>query len=211
MALRYSVPCLCIVAIFNASLAHAAPQCAPTATTPVRNYPGAANIPPSNNLMLPAGKVHEAEGQKFTLSGRVVDKNCMPIPEAVVELWQNDPFGKWHLAGGAERATPNAVFAGAGRTYTDNDGRFNFVSAFPAPLGKRAPFVNLKISAPSFRDAHTALFFSDDVRNEKDEVYKRLKPKARQDVTISMQQDEEGNLIGTVEVVLPGNAPYRTY
>lgn len=199
----------CLVLL--ASPASAAPKCPPTERVATQNYPRASTIPTSNNLLQPAGKAVEAEGQKFILVGRVLDSTCTPIPEAVVELWQNNPFGKWTLAGSTELATPNAVFAGAGRTYTDGDGVFRFITAFPAPLGKRAPFVNVKVSASGLKNTSTALFFSDDARNDSDAVYKKLSAKTREDVTIKMQQDANGELTGLIDIVLPGKAPHRTY
>lgn len=205
------------------SLVMAEPVCAPTAQVKTQNYPGAAAVVTSNNLLLPAGKAVEASGQKIIIAGRVLDTRCAPVQEAVVELWQNSPTGRWLLAGREDLATPNAVFAGAGRTYTDSEGRFSFVTAFPAPLTykatrnkrtytlTRAPFVNIKITANQMPALSTALFFSDDVRNDKDEVYGKLSSKARGDVTVRMREDDAGDLVGDIELVLSGKSPYRTY
>jgi hypothetical protein len=57
----------------------------------------------------------------------------------------------------------------------------------------------------------TALFFSDDVRNDKDEVYSKLGSKARKDVTIRMMQNDESELFGDIDFILAGKSPYRTY
>lgn len=203
--------------------AQAEPSCEPNARVPIQNYPGAAAVITSNNLLLPAGKAVEASGQKIVIQGRVLDARCAPVQEAVVELWQNSPAGRWLLAGREDLATPNAVFAGAGRTYTDSEGRFSFITAFPAPLTyqvrrdkrtftiTRAPFVNVKISADKMAPFTTALFFSDDVRNDKDEVYSKLGSKARKDVTIRMMQNDESELFGDIDFILAGKSPYRTY
>ena len=215
---------LCIVMVVaTAAAAQAEPSCTPNARVATQNYPGAAVVITSNNLLLPAGKAVEAGGQKIVIQGRVLDARCAPVQEAVVELWQNSPTGRWLLAGREDLATPNAVFAGAGRTYTDSEGRFSFITAFPAPLTyrvtrnkrtytiTRAPFVNLKISAEKMDTFTTALFFSDDVRNDKDEVYSKLSSKARSDVTIRMQQNDASELVGDIELVIAGKSPYRTY
>ena len=214
---------LFVMACFTASTVSAEPVCAPTSRVPTQKYPGAAAIITSNNLLLPAGKAVEASGQKIIIQGRVLDSRCAPVQEAVVELWQNSPTGRWLLAGREDLATPNAVFAGAGRTYTDHAGRFRFITAFPAPLTNqeqgdkrsyavaRAPFVNLKISAKALPTLDTALYFSDDVRNDKDDSYRKLSGKGRSDVTIRMQQNDENELVGDIELVIAGKAPYQTY
>jgi protocatechuate 3,4-dioxygenase beta subunit len=196
---------------FPMQAAWAAPACKPTATVKVQNYPGASSIVTSNNLVQPAGKSVAAEGQKLIIKGRVLDSRCMPIPEMVVELWQNSPTGRWLLAGDRDLATPDPVFAGVGRTYTDNEGRFTFITAFPAPLGKSAPFVNVKVKGYGMADFSTALFFENDARNDNDTGYKKLESPTRQSVTLSMSQSEEGDIVGAIDLVLPSKAPYRTY
>ena len=201
----FMVPCTL------ASVAVAEPSCTPTAHVPTQNYPGANAVLTTNNLLLPTGKAVAAEGQKITIRGRVVDARCAPVKEAIVELWQNSPTGRWLLAGQEDVASANPVFAGAGRTYTDSDGRFTFITAFPAPIGKRAPFVNIKIIGAGLTTYSSALFFSDDVRNDKDDNYRKLAGKSRSDMTIKMQQDDTGALNGTIELVLAGKAPFRTY
>jgi protocatechuate 3,4-dioxygenase beta subunit len=198
--------------------------CNPTNAVATVNYPGARAVHPSNNLILPAGKAVEAEGQKLIITGRVLDSQCKPVPEAVVELWQNSPFGRWLLAGDDDLATSRPVFTGAGRTYTDIDGSFTFITAFPAPLNyserkgkqviswRRAPFVNVKIKAEGMPDLTTALFFSDDKRNDSDTLYRKLSVSSRHEVTIRMQPSENDNALqGEIDLVLPAKAPYRTY
>ncbi|MDX2094529.1 MAG: hypothetical protein SFW64_01100 [Alphaproteobacteria bacterium] len=191
--------------------AQAGPTCAAGATVPVQNYPGASAIVPGNNLLLPAGKAVEAAGQKIILHGQVLDTRCAPVQEAVVELWQNGPTGRWLLAGRDDLASANPVFAGAGRTYTDSEGRFSFITAFPAPLEKRAPFVNIKISGKGLPTVKTALFFSDDARNATDDAYRKLGEKPREDVTIRMRGEEDGALQGDIVLVIPGTMPFQTY
>ncbi len=212
------------VAAMLASPAHALPECEPTAKLATATYPGAAAIPTTNNLLLPTGKSIESEGQKLIISGRVVDKHCMPVPEAVVELWHVNPFGKRVLADKAELATPYPSFAGAGRTITDSDGRFTFTTAFPGVSGgywvkprkapryyvERAPQLNLRINAPDMVDFSTVLFFENDWRNYTDPVYKKLSIERRRAVTMNTAPQEE-DVLGTIQIVLPGNARYRTY
>lgn len=202
----------------------AEPSCAPTAQVATQNYPGPARIVPGNNLIKPAGKALEASGQKIIIEGQVLDSRCAPVPEAVVELWQNSPTGRWLIAGNEDLANARPVFTGAGRTYTDHDGRFRFITAFPAPITytvrrnskrsyvvKRAPFVNLKVAAEHIPTLTTALYFSDDVRNDGDEVYRKLGGNAREDVTIAVTQQEDDQLVGNVKLVLSDKTPHRTY
>jgi protocatechuate 3,4-dioxygenase beta subunit len=187
------------------------PPCIATNRVATVNYPGAKAIHPSNNLLLAAGKSIPAEGQVLILQGQVLDVHCKPVPEATVELWQNNPFGRWLRATDEDLATPYPVFTGSGRTYTDRDGRFIFTTAFPAPLKDRAPFINMRVKARTMPEHTTMLFFANDARNGSDGVFRKLNPKTQEDVTIEMGQGAEGELIGLVTFVLPALAPYRTY
>jgi protocatechuate 3,4-dioxygenase, beta subunit len=194
-----------------APMAMAAPSCKPSAFFKAHDYPGAAKIPTSNNLILPAGKAVAADGQPLIIQGRVRDKNCAPVAEAIVELWQSNPYGKLVLAERRDLATPNATFAGAGRTYTNGDGEFTFITAFPAPSRYTTPIVNLTIKADPIKTYTSALFFSNDERNAKDAAYKKLSDKVRSDATITMSEGQAGSLIGTVDIVLDGKAAFQTY
>jgi hypothetical protein len=194
-----------------ATAAYGDPICKPTRVIATHNYPGAAFIPSTNNLIQPTGKAVVVAGQQLIIEGHVVDTRCAPVREAVVELWQNSPTGRWLLAGQADLASANPVFAGAGRTYTDSDGNFTFITAFPAPLGNSAPYVSIKISGQGIPDTPTALYFKDDARNAKDTKYSKLASDVRGDTTIAVQQRDDDTLVGTIQLVVPVKAPFRTY
>jgi protocatechuate 3,4-dioxygenase beta subunit len=211
------------IAALGAVAVNAAPTCLPTPKAQVTNYPGASHIPTVNNLLLPAGKSIEAEAQKLIILGRLVDSECKPVPEAVVEIWQLNPFGKWQLAEGADLVTPSPAFTGAGRAVTDSDGNFSFTTGFPGVTSRRvwvqrqpitiynAPRINLRIKARGFPTFTTMLYFDSDRRNPEDPTFKRLKPDAQQAVIMNMTQDGDGTLTATKEIVLQGKAPYRSY
>lgn len=184
--------------------------CMPTPPLATLNYPGYANIQNSNNLLQPAGKPLAAEGQRVMIRGRVLDSNCMPVPDVQVELWQVDPFGKWMLATGEDLVNPNPVFAGAGRAHTLNDGSFAFYTAFPAALPKRAPHFNLRVTVRDRKPFDTVLFFADDGRNASDPVYTKLKPEGRAAVSLQVNEGANG-LMGDTTLVLPFKASYLQY
>jgi len=203
-----ALPAVLLLAAFPVA---AAPTCSPSTSIKHFDYPGAGAIVTTNNLILPTGKALEADGQKLIITGRVVDRNCMPVPEAMVELWQASPFGKWQLASGQDLAASRAVFAGAGRTYTNMDGYFSFITAFPAPSRYATPNVNIRVKAEGLPTYSTALFFAEDVRNDKDKTYQSLSADARKDVSIEMREGDAGGLLGAIEIVMQGKTPYRTY
>jgi protocatechuate 3,4-dioxygenase beta subunit len=220
--LRCTSYTLAVFAAFT-SLANAEPKCAPTTQLAALHYPGAAAIPTTNNLILPTGKSVAAEAQQLVIRGRIVDSRCIPVQEAVVELWQRNPFGKWYLAEREDLATPGAIFAGAGRAITDSEGNFIFITGFPGAETYRAriknklvtviraPHVNIRIKAKGFQTVSTMLFFEGDRRNAGDPSYKALSVEKRSSVTMTMSQPDDETLVGSTQIVLSGKSPYQTY
>lgn len=203
-----------IAAVALCLLAVTAQAAAPCFTTPrlyAGNYPGAGNIPSGNNLLAPAGKAVEAGGQRLVLIGRLFDNRCIPIIGATVEIWQADPYGKWLLASGEDKVNPNPVFAGAGRTYTDNGGAFFFTTAFPAALKNRAPYINIRVKVRGMQDFSTVLYFANDARNGTDSELKKLKSADQSRVMLEMGQMADAGYSGMITMVMPYQAPYRGY
>jgi protocatechuate 3,4-dioxygenase beta subunit len=198
-----------ILALLLAPSAYAA-SCTPSPSIATQNYPGFRNIPNGNNLLKPAGKAVESTGQRVVIYGTLFDRQCVPVADALVELWQVDPFGKWMLANREDLVNPNPVFAGAGRTYTDESGRFYFVTAFPAAVGKRAPHFDLRIAVRDQKDFSTVLYFADDGRNAKDGYYAKLGGDARQKASLQVNEGRDG-LSAAATIVLPYKVPYRGY
>lgn len=200
-----------LFAAATSGAALAEPACTPTPHLNTARYPGAAAIAPNNNLLLPTGKSVESSGQKLVIHGQVLDKSCIPVPNAVVEIWHLNPFGTSRLADGKELATPYPTFAGAGRTVTDNDGEFVFTTAFPGTnKSTRAPQVNIRVSGPDMKDYTTVLYFENDRRNVADPAYKRLSLERRASLTMQVLPEDD-MLNANARIILPAYAPYRTY
>lgn len=66
------------------------------------------------------------------LHGTVYDGAGVPVPDAIVELWQADQDGQVPQAEGS-RARDGWTFTGFGRTPVDDAGRYSFTTVRPAP------------------------------------------------------------------------------
>lgn len=206
---------------------HILPGCEATPGIRTSHYPGFSNVLTSNQIAQPPGKSLPADGQHVYVFGRVFDRDCVPVSEAKVELWQADPQGRHRYATKAALATPDPVFAGSGRATTDNLGQFRFFTLYPGPYSywvtgendqryriKRGPHVNLRVSHPDLRRFHTNLFFEGDHRNATDHRYKRLSDEAKQRVLMRVepyQGDMNRGLQVFIDIVLPRRAPFRKY
>ncbi len=199
--------------IFCAGLAQAA--CPPTPSVPgaMEAYPGRENMPTGNDLIQGAGKPLAAEGQTITLEGRLTDARCNPISNAVIDLWQTNRDGIYQTADAAAMATPYAVFIGAGRTVTDNTGRFRFITIFPGayqdPQGPRAPHLHLLVRHAAFPKLATELFFEADQRNDGDPVLRKLGAGQAEALMLRVVPQPNGTLSASLDMALPGKEPFK--
>jgi protocatechuate 3,4-dioxygenase beta subunit len=70
-------------------------------------------------------------GQRIIVSGRVLDEDDRPVPNTLIEIWQANAAGRYAHKIDRWDAPLDANFTGAGRTITDADGRYRFVTIRP--------------------------------------------------------------------------------
>lgn len=211
---------------------HIKTACERTPSLGTSNYPGYSTLLSSNNLARPPGKSILAQGQPVYLYGRVFDKDCVPVSEAKVELWHANPEGKYRFASRAALATPDPVFAGGGRTTTDNLGQFQFITLYPGPQRysykktddetgeetfvavRRAPHFNVRISHPDMPTFNTSLYFSGDHRNKDDSRFRRLSDQKKPLVLMFTEArggDWNQGVQAFIDITLPRKANFRSY
>lgn len=104
-----------------------APQTLSELTGPVYGY---SKIGPVDDDLT---RQHEGEpqGERIIVSGRVLDDTGRPVPHTLVEIWQTNAAGRYKHQGDQHPAPLDPNFSGGGRTLTDADGRYRFVSIKP--------------------------------------------------------------------------------
>lgn len=81
------------------------------------------------------------------LHGTVFDGAGLPVPEAVIELWQADETGSVPQVEGS-LARDGWTFTGFGRTPVDDTGHYSFTTLRPGPTEPhRAPFFAITVFA----------------------------------------------------------------
>jgi protocatechuate 3,4-dioxygenase beta subunit len=73
----------------------------------------------------------EPLGERIIVSGRVLDEDGRPVRNTLVELWQANAAGRYVHVVDNHPAPLDPNFTGAGRTLTDDDGRYRFVTIKP--------------------------------------------------------------------------------
>jgi len=73
----------------------------------------------------------EPLGERIIVQGRVLDEDGRPIPQTLVEVWQANAAGRYAHRVDDHPAPLDPNFSGAGRTLTDEAGRYRFVTIRP--------------------------------------------------------------------------------
>jgi len=73
----------------------------------------------------------EPIGERIVVSGRVLDGNGKPVANTLVEIWQANAAGRYPHKRDQHNAPLDANFTGAGRTLTDEHGRYRFITIRP--------------------------------------------------------------------------------
>jgi protocatechuate 3,4-dioxygenase, alpha subunit len=103
----------------------------------------------------------------ITLSGRVLDGEGTPIPDALVELWQADEQGRLE-SDGVHGKVAAGGFRGFGRCATDVDGAYAFHTVKPGAVPTRdgadqAPYIAMSVFARGLlQRVVTRVYFDDE-------------------------------------------------
>lgn len=73
----------------------------------------------------------EPLGERIIVEGRVLDEDGRPVPQTLVEVWQANAAGRYRHRIDQHAAPLDPNFSGAGRTITDDEGRYRFVTIRP--------------------------------------------------------------------------------
>ena len=71
------------------------------------------------------------QGERIIVAGRVTDEDGRGLPNSLVEIWQANAAGRYRHARDNHPAPLDPNFLGAGRTLTDENGNYRFVSIRP--------------------------------------------------------------------------------
>jgi protocatechuate 3,4-dioxygenase beta subunit len=72
-------------------------------------------------------------GERITVSGRLLDSEGRPIGNSLIEIWQANSAGRYRHRRDNWPAPLDPGFSGGGRTVTDPEGRYEFITVKPGP------------------------------------------------------------------------------
>jgi protocatechuate 3,4-dioxygenase alpha subunit len=109
----------------------------------------------------------ETRGQRIFITGQVIDGDGVPIPDALLEIWQADASGHFNHPSDPDYMQADPNFRHFGRSATTGSG-FLFKTIKPGCVDyesarKQAPHINVRLFARGMlTHAYTRLYFSDE-------------------------------------------------
>ena len=167
---------------------------------------------------------HDAEplGERIIVEGRVLDDEGRAIPRTLVEIWQANAAGRYRHRVDQHAAPLDPNFSGAGRTITDDDGRYRFVTIRPGaypwrnhPNAWRPAHIHFSLFGTSFLSRLvTQMYFPGDPLLPFDPIFNSIpSARARDRLIAEFKMDvtePEWALGFTFDIVLRGPASTPT-
>src|SRR5256886_15007551 len=110
----------------------------------------------------------ETAGERIRIEGRVLDGDGVPVPDAMVEIWQANAHGRYNHPADSGPAPLDPSFLGFGRSGTAEDGSYWFETVKPGSVafdGERlqAPHICVTVfSRGLLNHLVTRLYFKDE-------------------------------------------------
>jgi protocatechuate 3,4-dioxygenase beta subunit len=133
----------------------------------------------------------EPLGQRIIVQGRVLDGDGRPVRRSLVEVWQANAAGRYAHDVDHHPAPLDPNFSGAGRTFTDDEGRYRFVTIRPGaypwqnhPNAWRPAHIHFSLFGRSFvQRLITQMYFPGDPLFDQDPIFNSIPdPKVRERV-----------------------------
>ena len=142
------------------------------------------------------------QGERITLGGRVLDGDRVPVPDAVLEVWQANSYGKYSHPEDSQDKPGDPGFQGFGRVATNAGGEFQVTTVKPGPVPgpggtTQAPHLLVLVFMRGLlKHLVTRIYFPDDPRNANDPVLNLVDSSRRQ--TLIARPESPGTLCWNV-------------
>jgi protocatechuate 3,4-dioxygenase alpha subunit len=124
-------------------------------------------------------------GERVTMQGRVFDGDGVPVPDAILEIWQANAHGRYAHPEDTQDKPLEPGFKGYGRVAVSDEGLFRFATIKPGPVpgpdgNEQAPHLVVSVFMRGvLRRLVTRIYFPDEPRNAADVILNLVEPARR--------------------------------
>jgi protocatechuate 3,4-dioxygenase alpha subunit len=151
---------------------------------------------PEGHELLCSGEAERtaARGEPIEIVGRIRDGEGQPVPDALVEIWQANPQGRYASDADPREELPvDPAFVGFGRSSTGADGTYRFRTLMPGRVpgpgnSLQAPHIAVAVTGRGIlKQLATRLYFEGDSANDEDPIL-ALVPEPRRATLIARRE-----------------------
>jgi protocatechuate 3,4-dioxygenase, alpha subunit len=150
-------------------------------------------------------------GERIRIEGHVLDGDRLPVPDALVEIWQANAHGRYNHPRDQGPAPLDPSFVGFGRSGTENEGLYWFETIKPGPVPfdkgrQQAPHICVTVfSRGLLNHLVTRLYFADEPNNASDPALLCV-PEHRRTTLIAPRQQEGTSAVYRFDIILQGDS-----
>jgi len=151
----------------------------------------------------------DTAGERIRIEGYVLDGDGLPVPDAMVEIWQANMHGRYNHRADRGPAPLDPTFLGFGRSGTAEDGSYWFETIKPG----RVAFYQEQLQAPHIcvtvfsrgllNHLVTRLYFEDEQSNAEDAILLCV-PDERRSTLLAKRENREGMIVYRFDIVMQG-------
>ncbi len=151
----------------------------------------------------------ETNGEYIRIEGHVIDGDGVPVPDALIEIWQANAHGRYNHPADQSAVPLDPQFTGFGRSGTDEQGLYWFETVKPGRVAfndqiRQAPHINVTVfSRGLLNHAVTRLYFADEPSNAED-ITLQCVPEERRATLLAKRADKDGAVVYHFDIVLQG-------
>jgi protocatechuate 3,4-dioxygenase alpha subunit len=151
----------------------------------------------------------ETAGERIRIEGHVLDGDGVPVPDAMVEIWQANAHGRYNHFADQGPAALDPFFLGFGRSGTEEDGSYWFETVKPGSVpfdGERsqAPHICVTVfSRGLLNHLVTRLYFADEPTNAGDPILQCV-PADRWATLLARRESGGARVVYRFDIVLQG-------
>ncbi|MCY3991686.1 MAG: protocatechuate 3,4-dioxygenase [Caldilineaceae bacterium] len=158
-----------------------------------------------SDLFVVEGAEGSPAGEILVFGGTLYDGAGMPVPGAVIEIWQTDDNGIYMHPGDSDSSKRDVNFQSYGRSETGPDGRYGFRTIMPGAYNPRPRHIHVKVWKEGHELLTTQFYFSNDPNASSDRIFAGTGEEVSALIMeVGEGLDSEGNsvLIGRRDIVL---------
>ncbi len=170
-------------------------------------YPVEKPVDRDNDLVVLEGADGMAAGEILTFGGRLYDAVGMPVPGAVVEIWQTDDNGAYLHPRDPDSGRRDVNFQSYGEAFTGDDGSYSFRTIMPGEYAPRPRHIHVKVRLGEKELLTTQFYFSIDTGQDGDRIFAGAGEDVQaliMEVVEATDGDGKAILRGTRDIILSG-------